>query len=92
MVPYQEAPVSPEIRAACRDAIHVLTADGRVLRAGRATLYVLRALGWGPVVWIGFLPPFVWLVELAYRVAAAHRHLLGRFVPFSSAVTPCRKK
>ena len=39
IVPYQQAPVppmTPELAAACGKALHVLTADGQLLRAGRA--------------------------------------------------------
>ncbi len=49
LVPYQDAPappMTPALRAAAPHAVHVVTADGRVLRAGRAFLHVLDRLGW----------------------------------------------
>ena len=66
-VPYQEAPsppMSPELRAACARAFHVVTRDGRVLRAGRAALYVLGRLGHPGLARVLGLPPLVWAVEL----------------------------
>jgi predicted DCC family thiol-disulfide oxidoreductase YuxK len=69
--------MTPELRDACRRAVHVLLPDGRLLRAGRASLFLLRALGWpvAPLEW----PPLVWLVELAYRLVAAHRPAFARW-------------
>lgn len=83
LVPYQQAPsppMTPELYEDCARAMNVIRADGRRLRAGRAALYVLARLGYGPLVWIGWLPPFSWLVEIAYRFVADHRTALGRFL------------
>jgi predicted DCC family thiol-disulfide oxidoreductase YuxK len=80
IVPYQEAatpPMTPELRAACRRAMHVLTADGRVLRAGRASLFVISETGNRRLAAFLGLPPFVWLVELAYRIVARNRSQLS---------------
>jgi predicted DCC family thiol-disulfide oxidoreductase YuxK len=80
IVPYQEAttpPMTPELRAACRRAMHVLTADGQVLRAGRASLFVLRETGHHRLAAVLSLPPFVWVVELVYRIVARHRAQLS---------------
>lgn len=70
--------MTPELYEACRRALHVRTPDGRLLRAGRAVLFILRELGWPvrPLEW----PPLVWIVELAYAVAARHRALLSIFL------------
>lgn len=84
MVPFQEAPappMTPELREACRRAMHVVTADGRVLRAGRATLFVLGELGWRRMArWLS-RRPFVWAVELGYWLVARNRGWLGRVFP-----------
>ncbi len=80
IIPYQEAaapPMTPELRAACRRAMHVLTADGRVLRAGRASLFILRETGNRRLAAVLGLPPLVWLVELAYRIVARNRSELS---------------
>src|SRR3954451_7019277 len=48
-VPYQELPsppMTPALRDACRRAVHVHTADGRWLRGGRASLFILERIGW----------------------------------------------
>jgi predicted DCC family thiol-disulfide oxidoreductase YuxK len=80
-MPYQEAPsppMSPELREACARAFHVVRADGQVLRAGRAALYVLARLGhpvWARVL---ALPPLVWGVELGYWLLARNRRLFSR--------------
>src|SRR5262245_57156635 len=81
--PYQEAPsppMTPALYAACSRAVHVVRADGTVLRAGRATLFILDNIGhrWlaGPLM----LPPFVWMVELIYRLVARNRPFFARFL------------
>ena len=80
-VPYQELPdppLTPALRAACRDAVHVRTSDGRWLRAGRACLFVLAEVGWPRLAHVAGLPPFVWFVELGYRLVARHRPFVSR--------------
>ena len=82
LAPYQEAPSPPmtlELYAACERAVHVRTLDGRTLRAGKATLFVLEHIGWGPLARLLALPPFVWLVELAYLVISKNRGVFGRY-------------
>jgi predicted DCC family thiol-disulfide oxidoreductase YuxK len=82
-VPYQEAPsppMTPELRAACERAAHVITADGRLLRAGRGCLFVLERLGWGWVARLLARPPFIWIVEVVYRIVADHRRFFARFL------------
>ncbi len=82
-MPYQEAPeppLTPERRAACRRAVHVLTRDGQWMRAGRACLFVLGALGHRRLARLLELPPLVWAVELGYRLVANHRRFFARFL------------
>ena len=80
-VPYQSMPsppMTPDVRAACRHAVHVRTTDGRWLRGGRASLFVLERVGWPRFARLGQRPPFVWLVEAGYRVVAANRPFFSR--------------
>lgn len=72
--------MTDDLRAACARAVHVVTADGEVLRAGRATMFVLRALGYRRLGALGATPPFVWFVELGYRIVANNRRLFSRFM------------
>jgi len=72
--------MSPALAAACVDAFHVLCRDGRVLRAGRAALYVMAGLGWRKTAWVLGLPPFIWFVEWGYRVVATHRVFFNRML------------
>ena len=80
-VPYQEAPsppMTPELRAACSRAVHVVTPDGRVLRAGRACLWVLERTGYPLLARVLALPPLVWAVEVGYWLVARNRKLVSR--------------
>lgn len=80
-VPYQEAPsppMTPALREACARDLHVVKADGSVLRAGRAVLFLLEELGWGWKAHLLALPPFVWAVELSYRLIADRRAFFSR--------------
>ena len=80
-VPYQNLPIPPmtlALRDACREAVHVRTTDGKWLRGGRASLFVLERIGWPRLARLAQLPPLVWLVEAGYRVVAANRPFFSR--------------
>ena len=82
-MPYQEAPappMTPELRAACARAFHVLTHEGAVLRGGRAALYVLGRVGHPVLARVLSLPPLVWAVELCYWLVARNRQLFSRLI------------
>ena len=82
-IPYQQAPsppMTPELRVACARAVHLVTADGRVLRAGRACLWVLERIGFPSLARVLALPPLVWAVELGYWLVARNRMLASRFL------------
>jgi predicted DCC family thiol-disulfide oxidoreductase YuxK len=84
ILPYQDAPSPPmtaELREACRRAVHVVTADGRVLRAGRASLFALGKTGHPHLARILAIRPLVWLVELGYVLVARNRSHLSRLLP-----------
>ena len=84
IVPYQQAaapPMTPELAAACGKAVHVLTADGQLLRAGRASLFVLGETGHPWLAHLLGLPPFIWLVELGYLIVARNRSFFSRLLP-----------
>jgi predicted DCC family thiol-disulfide oxidoreductase YuxK len=72
--------MTPALYAACARAIHVVKADGTVLRAGRAALFILEELGWGWQARLLALPPFLWLVELGYALVASNRTFFSRFL------------
>lgn len=89
--PYQSAPsppMTPGLRRACARAVHVITPGGKVLRAGRAALYVLSAAGWPRVAWVLGLPPLIAFVEIGYKIVSHNRPLLGRFVLRNEQVDP----
>ena len=80
-VPYQampSPPMTPDVRAACRHAVHVRTTDGRWLRGGRASLFVLERIGWPRLARLVQRPPLVWAVDAVYRVVAANRPFFSR--------------
>jgi predicted DCC family thiol-disulfide oxidoreductase YuxK len=70
--------MTPALRDACRRAVHVRTTDGRWLRGGRASLYILERVGWPRLARVAALPPFVWVVNAAYAVVARNRALFSR--------------
>ena len=72
--------MSADLRERCARAGHVVTPDGAVLSAGRASLYVLGTIGWRRSAALLSAPPLVWLVELGYRFVARHRGTLGRWL------------
>lgn len=68
-----------ELFAACEFAVHVVTADGAVLRAARACLFVLEQLGWTWQVRLLRLPPLLWVLEVVYKIVAGHRDFFANF-------------
>jgi hypothetical protein len=72
--------MTPALYAACERAVHVVRSDGTVLRAGRATLFILEKIGWGWAARLLLLPPFVWCVELGYALVARNRPFFSRFL------------
>ena len=81
--PYQEVaspPMTPELHAACEYAVHLITTEGKTLRAGRAVLYIVERIGWGGFARLLTLPPMIWLVEIVYKIVAKNRPLFARLV------------
>ncbi len=72
--------MTPELRERCERAIHVITADGVILRAGRASLFILERCGFRWTGRILRLWPLVWLAELGYWIVARNRRFFGRFM------------
>jgi predicted DCC family thiol-disulfide oxidoreductase YuxK len=73
--------MTPELYQACGQAVHVLAVDGRILKAGRASLFVLVELGYPrwlvrPFAWL----PLVWLTELGYWLVANNRPFFSKFL------------
>ena len=66
--------------AACEFAVHLVKADGTILRAGRAVLFILANVGYRPLARLLSLPPFVWGVEVLYRLVARNRPFFAHFL------------
>jgi hypothetical protein len=80
--------MTPRLRRACARAVHVVTPDGTVLRAGRAALYLIGASGWPRTAQVLSRPPLIWLVEIGYRIVANNRPLFGRFLLTNEPINP----
>ena len=72
--------MTPELREACRRALHVLTASGTLMRSGRAALFVLERTTppWRLFARVARHPPLFWFVELGYWIVARNRSFFGR--------------
>lgn len=73
--------MTPSLYAACRQAVHVISVDGQVIKAGRAAMFILEELGYPrwlvrPFTW----PPLVWLTELGYRIVVENRPFFSKFL------------
>lgn len=89
MIPSQEAGqsiaavrVTPQLREDFKRALYVFTAEGQTLRAGRAAMFLLERTGWGGG-WLPRLlarPPFIFFVELGYKLVASNRGFFSRFL------------
>ena len=72
--------MTAELREACQKAVHVITAEDQVLRAGRATLFILERIGWKRSARVMGWIPFAWGVEGTYRCVANHRGFFAKFL------------
>lgn len=72
--------MTPALFAACQRAVHVVTADGDVIRAGRACLFIGEQLGAKRTARLLRLPPFIWAVEAGYRIVASNRSFFAHFL------------
>lgn len=83
-VPFQQCPSPPmtaELLALSRNALQVITQDGRQVSGGRAVIFILKVTGWHPkVVHLAQRRPFLWAVDFGYQVVAQHRHFFSRFL------------
>jgi predicted DCC family thiol-disulfide oxidoreductase YuxK len=73
--------MTPELYEACARAAHVITAEGRIIKAGRAGMFILEEIGYPtwlvrPFTW----PPLVWFTELGYRLIADNRGFFSKFM------------
>ncbi len=59
--------------------LHVVRPDGQVVSGARAFVAIWRQLpGWRRLAPIAGAPPFIWVMELAYRLFLPLRPLLAR--------------
>jgi hypothetical protein len=80
-MPYQRAPSPPmtaPLATECARAVHVITPRGVLLRAGRASLYVLDQVGWHWTARLLARWPLIVLVEIGYAIVARHRQFFSR--------------
>jgi predicted DCC family thiol-disulfide oxidoreductase YuxK len=73
--------MTPQLYEACQLAAHVITADGRTIKAGRAGMFIIEEIGYPrwlirPFTW----PPLVWFTELGYWLVAGNRHFFSKFL------------
>ena len=76
----QDADISPELRAACQESVHVIQSNGEILKAGRAILFCGRFTRWNRLARIGEWPIFLPFVELGYAFVARNRGLVSRWM------------
>ncbi|ETX01487.1 MAG: hypothetical protein ETSY2_37155 [Candidatus Entotheonella gemina] len=70
--------MTPELYEQCKLAMHVVMPDGRVLRGGRASLYILHTLGYRSIATVLGLWP-LWCVDLGYDLVARNRYVFARW-------------
>ncbi len=73
--------MTPDLYEACKQAVHIITPTGEVIKAGRAGLFILEKVGY-PRWLVGLLrlPPAVWFVEWGYKRIANNRNLFAKFL------------
>ena len=69
-----------ELYAACEQMLHVVLPDGRLLRGGRACLYILQVLGYTRTAAVLGQWPLRGVVEISYGIVARHRQFFSHFL------------
>ena len=77
--PYQTVELAPSVKEACAEAVHVIKADGEMIRAGRAILFCGTFTRFGGWARIGLWPIFLPFVEVGYKFVAHNRNLVSKF-------------
>lgn len=76
--PYQSVELAPSLKESCSHSVHVIKADGEVIRAGRAMMFCglhTRFSGWARIaMWPIFLP----FIEIGYKFIASNRMLVSK--------------
>lgn len=72
--------MTPGLAERCARAVHVLTADGQILRAGRASMFLMERCGFKWSARVMSVPPLIWVVELGYYIVARNRGFFGKFM------------
>lgn len=72
--------MTAELARECDRAIHVITSAGSILRAGRASLYIVDQVGWHRVARLLSRRPFIWAVEGGYALVARNRGFFSRLL------------
>ena len=72
--------MTSQLYQACQQAVHVIKYNGRIIKAGRAAMFVLEKIGYPrwlvrPLTW----PPLVWFVEFGYWIVARNRTFFAKF-------------
>ncbi|HEX8465080.1 MAG TPA: DUF393 domain-containing protein [Abditibacterium sp.] len=78
--PNQEADISPQLREACQNSVHVVKSDGEILRGGRAVMFCGEQTKWHRLARIAQWPIFLPFVELGYALVAKNRGLFSKFL------------
>lgn len=76
--PYQSVELAPSLREACRHAVHVIKADGTVIKAGRAMMFCglfTPFSGWARIAMWPMILPFI---EVGYKFIAHNRMLVSK--------------
>ena len=76
----QEADISPELREACQNAVHVVKSDGEILRGGRAVLFCGTQTRWNRLARIGLWPVVLPFIEIGYAIVAKNRAVFSKFL------------
>ena len=80
VTPYQQAPsppMTPALFAACAEAVHAVTPEGRTLRGGDAAIHVAGALWGRPLAATLAVRPLRDAIALGYRLVAARTRKQG---------------
>lgn len=75
-VPSQMGPahiMTPELVKSTEESVHVVTTDGRTLKAGRAVLHIFGKLGWTRFERFFSWGPILAIVEFFYGIVARNR-------------------
>lgn len=71
--------MTPALRHACSQSVHIIKRNGQILRGARAVLFFGETVTYRPIFRFLARSPLIWPMEWGYRIVANNRPFFARY-------------